>query len=139
LIGHDAIDRILATQLATIEQCEKHGIVVRRQTVCLDFDGVVHSYRSGWQGVTSIPDPPIHGTADAVAHLRKHYRVVIHSARCATPAGREAIAAWLLRHQIEVDEICEHKPPALVYIDDRAIRFQGSWVDTFTELSQFRK
>jgi hypothetical protein len=139
LTGHDAIDRILATQLASIEHCEKHGIYVRRQTVCLDFDGVVHSYRSGWQGATTIADPPIHGTAEAIAHLRKRYRVVIHSARCATAEGRDAISAWLLKHRIEIDEVCEHKPPALVYIDDRAIRFQGSWADAISELSQFRK
>ncbi len=139
LVGHDAIDRILSTRLANIEQCEKNGILVRRQTICLDFDGVVHSYRSGWQGETSIPDPPIHGTGDAIEFMRKHYRVVIHSARCATEEGRNAIAAWLAKHRIEVDEICEHKPPALVYIDDRAIRFQGNWGDTISELSQFRK
>lgn len=139
LVGHDAIDRILATQLATIQQCEKCGVTLRRQTVCLDFDGVVHSYRSGWQGANSIPDPPIHGTADAIAHLRKRYRVVIHSARCATQEGRDAITAWLLKHHIEVDEVCEHKPPAFVYIDDRAIRFQGQWADTISELAQFRK
>lgn len=139
LTGHDAIDRILATRLASVELCDRNNIVVRRQTICLDFDGVVHSYRSGWSGATNIPDPPIHGTGDAIAYLRKHYRVVIHSARCATEEGRQAIGAWLTKHRIEVDEVCEHKPPALVYIDDRAIRFQGNWSDTISELSQFRK
>ncbi len=139
LVGHDAIDRILATRIAGIDLCERNGIYVRRQTVCLDFDGVIHSYRSGWQGVANIPDPPIHGTADAIAYLRKTYRVVIHSARCSSVEGREAVAAWLAKHRIEVDEVCEHKPPAIVYIDDRAIRFQGNWSDTISELAQFRK
>ena len=26
--------------------------------LCLDFDGVVHSYTSGWKGADVIPDPP---------------------------------------------------------------------------------
>lgn len=139
LIGHDAIDRVLATRLADIDTCAKAGISTVRRTICLDFDGVVNSYRSGWSGIDSIPDPPIHGTERAIDRLRRDYRVVIHSARCATETGRQAIEAWLKKYNIEVDEVCEHKPPALVYIDDRAIRFQGNWADTMTALNEFRK
>ncbi|MEZ6134279.1 MAG: hypothetical protein R3C53_05140 [Pirellulaceae bacterium] len=139
LVGDEAIDRILTTRPANLETCSAVGIEPRRRTICLDFDGVVHSYRSGWCGEGSIPDPPIHGTERAIERLRKEYRVVIHSARCRTAAGREAIARWLEKHRIDVDEICEHKPPALVYIDDRAIRFEGNWAETMTRLAEFRK
>ena len=55
------------------------------------------------------------------------YRVAVHSARCRTEAGRQAVANWLHKHDIIVDEVCEHKPPAYVYVDDRAIRFRGNW------------
>ena len=41
----------------------------------------------------------------------------------------KAVVSWLQRHEIAVDEVCEHKPPALVYVDDRAVRFQGDWDD----------
>jgi hypothetical protein len=139
LVGHDAIDRLLAVRQADPGLCERQGIQFRKQTICLDFDGVIHSYRSGWQGAKEIPDPPIHGSAQAIAHLRTLYRVVLHSSRCATAEGRLAISNWLAKHHIEVDEICEHKPPAIVYIDDRALRFQGNWSDTMLQLSQFRK
>lgn len=139
LEGHQAIDRILATRLADMDLCARHGIVVARQTICLDFDGVIHSYRSGWCGADSIPDPPIHGTDRAIQRLRQQYRVVVHSARCATAEGRQAIEQWLKKHAIDVDEVCEHKPPAFVYIDDRAIRFEGNWTDTMTQLNEFRK
>ena len=49
------------------------------------------------------------------------------------------MAAWLREHAIEVDEVCEHKPPALVYVDDRAIRFRGDWDQLLTEIREFRK
>jgi hypothetical protein len=139
LEGHDAIDRILATRPAPVELLESLGIDHKVKTVCLDFDGVIHSYRSGWQGESTIADPPIHGVDQAIAALRRRYRVVVFSTRNATREGRDAVAAWLKRHQIEVDEICEHKPPAHVYIDDRAIPFSGDWEQTIIAINEFRK
>jgi hypothetical protein len=139
LEGYDAIDRILSTRAADVAALERLGITRHRRTVCLDFDGVVHSYRSGWRGAPVIPDPPIHGTAEAIARLRQQYRVVIYSARCRSAEGRRAIEAWLRKHQIEVDEVCDHKPPALVYVDDRAIPFRGDWNQVIADIRQFRK
>jgi hypothetical protein len=139
LNGHDAIDRLLATRLALPEVLESAGIVRVRRTVCLDFDGVLHSYRSGWCGSEIIPDPPIHGTRESVARLRQQYRVVVHSSRCHTEAGRRAVQGWLQKHDIVVDEVCEHKPPAHVYVDDRAVRFRGNWENLLDEIGQFRK
>jgi hypothetical protein len=138
LEGNDAIDRIVATRPAADTILEKVGISRQPRTVCLDFDGVLHSYRSGWRGEEIIPDPPIHGTSAAVARLRQQYRVVVYSARCRTPEGRRAIENWLRKHDIVVDEVCEHKPPALVYVDDRAIPFRGDWDQVINDIRQFR-
>jgi hypothetical protein len=96
-----------------------------KRTLCLDFDGVIHSYTSGWCGAEIIPDPPIHGTASAIERLRKSFRVAVHSPRCRTLEGRTAIENWLKQHGIVVDEVVEHKPPAFAYVDDRAIPFTG--------------
>jgi hypothetical protein len=139
LDGHDAIDRILATRPATASSLTKLGMVQPQRTICLDFDGVLHSYRSHWCGSEIIPDPPIHGTRESIARLRQQYRVVVHSARCHTEGGRRAIQAWLARHEIVVDEVCEHKPPAMIYVDDRAIRFRGNWDNVLDEIRDFRK
>ena len=96
-----------------------------RKTVVLDFDGVIHSYTSGWICDTVIPDPPVPGIREAIADIRKDYRVVVVSSRCSTEKGCAAIASWLSKYGIEVDDIAKEKPPAVCYVDDRAICFDG--------------
>ena len=139
LEGHDAIDSILSIGLASEEVILANGIEPRIRTICLDFDGVIHSYHSGWQGAAIIADPPIHGVDRAINQLRQEFRVVVHSSRCQNEQGRHAIEQWLAKHRIEVDEVCENKPPAFVYVDDRAIRFTGDWPATIAAIKTFRK
>ena len=98
-----------------------------RPTVVFDFDGVIHSYTSGWQGSdAAIPDPPVSGIKEAIDHIRAAgYRVVVVSTRCRSVEGQYAIARWLRENGIEVDNITSEKPPAVCYVDDRAITFDG--------------
>lgn len=100
-----------------------------KQTVVFDFDGVIHSYTSGWQGAVMIPDPPVPGIKEAIDEIRSAgYEVVVVSTRCAGGTGAAAMAEiwkWLDTHGIKVDKVCAEKPPAIVYIDDRAITFDG--------------
>lgn len=96
------------------------------KTVVFDFDGVIHSYTSGWKGETCIPDPPVPGIMEAISGIRaKGYEVVVVSTRCNTHEGRLAVYRYLAIHGIEVDGVRKEKPPAIVYIDDRAICFDG--------------
>lgn len=97
-----------------------------KRTVVFDFDGVIHSYRSGWKGVDVIPDPPVPGIREAIVELRADgYEVVCVSTRCSEEKGTAAVAAYLLANGIFVDHIMSEKPPAICYVDDRAIRFDG--------------
>lgn len=97
-----------------------------KQTVVFDFDGVIHSYTSGWKGPAVIPDPPVPGIKEAIQEIRSAgYEVVVVSTRTANTSGHGAVRAWLIDHGIEVDRVCAEKPPAIVYIDDRAICFDG--------------
>ena len=125
-----------------------------KKTIALDFDGVLHSYSSGWQGCDVIPDGPVPG---AMAFLRAlvedgRFDVCIHSSRCSEPAGVAAIKKWLAKNImgsaktwidgvliVQDDDdfdgraifdgirIVDKKPPAFVTIDDRAIQFAGTW------------
>lgn len=109
-----------------------------KPTVVFDFDGVVNSYVSGWKGLTEIPDPPVEGIKDCIKSLRQKYRVVIVSSRSANLTGRRAIEDWLEKYGIEVDDVCCEKPPAIVYIDDRAICFDGNTKGLADKIANFK-
>ena len=94
--------------------------------VVFDFDGVIHSYVSGWQGMTVITDPPVNGIREAIADIRRAgYEVIVVSARCADQDGLKAVEEYLERNDIKVHRVCKEKPQAKVYIDDRALHFDG--------------
>lgn len=96
------------------------------QTVVFDFDGVIHSYSSGWQGPCVISDSPVPGIKEAIVDIRAAgFEVVVVSTRCSSVQGQGAVRAWLLDNGIEVDAVKMEKPPAICYIDDRAITFDG--------------
>jgi hypothetical protein len=108
--------------------------------LCLDFDGVVHGYASGWKGARCIPDPPVPGAlAFIVEALVSGWDVVIHSSRARHWGGIWAMRAWLKEHGgnlyydspagsgLERVRFVRWKPSALVTIDDRALTFTGQW------------
>lgn len=98
-----------------------------KPTVVFDFDGVIHSYKSGWQGPGVIPDPVVPGIVEAIDHLRANgYRVVVVSTRCSSNEGKAAVEDYLTENRIAVDAVMAEKPPALCYVDDRAICFRGN-------------
>ena len=69
-----------------------------KKLICLDFDGVIHSYSSGWQGASTISDPPVEGAIDFIVELLANgYDVAIYSSRSGSWRGRRAMKKWL-RH-----------------------------------------
>lgn len=108
-------------------------------TVVFDFDGVIHRYSSGWQGATVIPDPPVPGIADAIAEIReKGYKVVVVSTRCSTQEGIAAVEDYLDENGIVVDGVQMEKPPAICYVDDRAICFDGDASTLAQKIQNFK-
>lgn len=102
--------------------------------LCLDFDGVIHSYTSGWKGADVIPDPPVPGAMDFIREAQKHFRVAIFSSRSNQPGGLNAMKDYValnseigFRDPIEGIEWPMEKPPAMITIDDRALTFDGTW------------
>jgi len=111
--------------------------------LCLDFDGVLHSYSSGWQGADVIADPPVDGAVDFIWSALDHFTVAIYSTRSESYTGRLAMKRWLIEQMrehwqrngvepVDADKINEiqwpsTKPPAFLTIDDRALTFDGTW------------
>lgn len=111
-----------------------------RPILCLDFDGVIHSYSSGWKGARNIPDPPVPGAmAFMVDALNQGWDVVIHSSRAQYWGGIGAMRRWLRIHAdalwhpcpagsgLEDVRFARKKPSAMITIDDRALTFDGTW------------
>lgn len=121
----------------------------RKPILCLDFDGVLHSYTSGWKGADVIPDPPVPGAIDFLKEATGSFEVHIFSSRSHQPGGIDAMKAWMAAaiHDhygmtpfwIDLIEFPTVKPPALVTIDDRAIQFTGNWSEfDVDELLRFK-
>ncbi len=109
-----------------------------KNTVIFDFDGVIHSYESGWQGPDVVPDPPVPGIKEAIAEIRKAgYAVVVLSTRCHREGGMDAIKSYLHHHGIEVDAVVRDKVPAILQVDDRAICFDGEAGELLEKINSF--
>lgn len=114
---------------------------MNKQTVVFDFDGVIHSYTSGWQGTDIVADPPVPGIKEALQKIHEAgYEVVVVSTRCESRAGIDAICDFLRSNDMleYVDKICKGKPPAIVYIDDRAICFDGHPETLLDKIKSFK-
>ncbi|HEY1299226.1 MAG TPA: hypothetical protein VGF07_01940 [Stellaceae bacterium] len=130
----------------------------RLPILMLDFDGVLHSYSSGWQGADRILDPPVAGFAGFLERAVEHFQVCVHSSRSAVEEGRWAMRDWLrrelhahYRQTVSTDAgawraadaimnrmgFPKDKPAAFVSLDDRCLNFTGVWPD-IAELRAFR-
>src|SRR4030042_1183816 len=109
------------------------ALVESRNTVCVDFDGVLNDYRGYKEGYVY----PLNKDGIAVVRKLKEigFRVVILSSARLAGIERALHDAFL---DDVVDQITNVKVPAIAYIDDRAITFRGNFQETLEELLNFR-
>ena len=117
-----------------------------KKIICVDFDGVLHSYTSGWQGVCTISDPPVNNAMHWLYTMvlrSDEFEIHIYSSRSSAVGGVIAMQNWLRTHlklyfskryketHQRVTEVMGwihfplQKPKAFLTIDDRAFRFVG--------------
>jgi hypothetical protein len=113
--------------------------------LCLDLDGVIHSYEHGWKGGV-IYGTVVPGFFEWVVKTRDHFELVIYSSRSKSAEGLAAMKDWLGMQLITwksapnirdiastpyLDDFkfAHEKPPAFLTIDDRALTFNGRWDD----------
>jgi hypothetical protein len=105
-----------------------------RRLVCVDLDGVLNTF-SEWVAPEFF-HPPREGAREFLRALRESdYKVVVLTVR-----WHEWVRAWLEQHGMSefVDEVTDRKPPAVAYIDDRALCFRGDFNETLESLRNFR-
>lgn len=96
--------------------------------LAIDFDGVIHSYTGGDGEFT----PPVPGAIDFILRALERFEVCIYSTRCGHPQNILGMQVYLSHHGLPPDALRRlkfpvHKPPAHVFLDDRAVRFDGEW------------
>ena len=103
-----------------------------KPTICVDFDGVLNEY-NGYDGDNL--GTPKDGAKEFLKKLSEKYVVIILSAR-----RYSLIIKWLDDNNLwdYVYDVTSIKPPAVAYIDDRAIRFNGDYDETLKELKKFK-
>jgi hypothetical protein len=125
----------------------------------IDFDGVLHSYKSGWQGPRNISDAPVVGAIPwlrsllsdpecicAMAPRYLDFDVQIFSSRSRYFGGRRAIKKWLAKEFEKINEPPQltellkfplWKPQAFLHIDDRVFLFTGQF-PSIEEIKKFK-
>jgi hypothetical protein len=109
--------------------------------LCLDFDGVCHSYNTKWQGATVIPDDYVEGLFEFLEEVKNDFDVQIFSSRSHQEGGTEAMTLWFIEQRKlwrskggkPPEDTPLHlsfpytKPSAFITLDDRALTFEGIW------------
>lgn len=112
------------------------------KTICVDIDGTLVHYED-WQGDRHFGQL-VPGAVEAMQLLKEQgWYIIIYTTR----GNKEAVKSFLTVHGICYDSINENpyqpenarggKPLADVYIDDRAITFDGNWITTIDKINSF--
>ena len=117
-------------------------VAKEKVTICIDFDGVIHESNKGFYNGKCYGNP-INRTYEALKELSGNYSLVIYTCK-ANPDrplidgknGVELVWEWLEKHNMAnyIDDVVFGKPHALVYIDDKAIRFD-SWEKALDDIN----
>ena len=102
--------------------------------VCVDFDGVLAEY-TGWKGPDHLGDPRPGAKHFLQMVVDQGMKVIILTTR-----DPDAVHTWLIDHAMHdlVDRVTRQKPPAIAYLDDRAICFRGNFVEAYANIMHFK-
>lgn len=144
------------------DRFDKNRVKWNGKTLCIDFDGVIHAYSKGWSNGDTYDFPLPHALETIQLALDTGFRVFIMSTR-----NPRQVKSWLDRIKFQdyqftmsglkvpfkyrkipfwkkfwdvdgVVGITKRKLPATVYLDDRAIKFNGDWPIAFSKCLTFK-
>lgn len=100
-----------------------------RPTISIDWDGTL-TMGDGYH--SSFSDELRPGAVEFLKTLHDDFEIVIHTARSASHWGR--IRAILEQEGVHVVLVSNIKVPAVAYLDDRALHFDGSYMKALAEI-----
>ena len=107
-----------------MKEIKEIPVEVKKKTLAIDFDGVIHKYSKGFKGLYNAYDVPMEGVEKVLKRFKEEgYRLVVMSSR---PVS--VIIPWLKKYKLfsYFDDVTNQKIAAKYYIDDHALRFE-SW------------
>jgi len=103
------------------------------QSIIIDFDGVLAHYKPG-MAIRDEQGDPIEGAVEAmVAFKKRGYTLIIHTSRPITKKLRKWFEYWDCPYDYIVPT-----PDGIIFIDDRAFTFKGSWEGIVEEVESFK-
>ena len=103
-----------------------------KKIICIDFDGVLNNYKYYDEDELFTPRE---GAKEFLENLAKDYIVFILTARNFAKVER-----WLNKYDMmeHVAHVTNIKPPATVYLDDRAVRYDGDFNAAEEKIRNFK-
>lgn len=116
----------------------------QKPIIAVDFDGVIHLYRDGWQS-GEIYDGIVPGFFKWIFKTAEDFQIVVVSSRLNEEQQEANMRSWFTHRALEAREsgeitqdefyrfpglitLSKVKPPAFITIDDRALTFNGNWL-----------
>lgn len=104
-----------------------------KKKLFIDFDGVLNTYK-GWNGEDELFQPS-EGSFEFLKALAVDYKIYIFTTR-----EREKVYKWMITHHLYqyIQDVTNKKEPAHLYIDDRAITFNGDYNQIIEDIKSFK-
>ena len=103
-----------------------------KKTIAIDLDGVLDNYTKYTEEII----PPIRkGAKEFIIKLSKDYEIILFTTR-----SPKLATEWLIDNKINqyFKDVTNTKPLATIYLDDRAINFNGDYDKSLEEIRDFK-
>lgn len=105
-----------------------------KKIISIDLDGVLNTYDGNYKENTIAPIRE--GAKEFLEKLAQKYNIEIYTVR-----KKSLVIDWLKKNSIldYISEVTNIKNPlSTVFIDDRAVNFDGNFEKTITQINKFK-
>lgn len=104
---------------------------MHKKTIAIDLDGVLNNYTGYSEDIPTIKK----GAKDFIKNLHKDYNLILFTNRKPKTATE-----WLIANNLDkyFQDVTNVKPIANIYLDDRAIVFNGDYDKALNEIKNFK-